>query len=120
MRLIVNRGKILISVMLAFFAAPTLHAQNADMIVERDGNTIVLEPYAPNIIRVTLSKNKAAATEAAGYGFVGTPSMTGWTHEQASDGGDVFRSARLVIHLSPDHQDKSLLPKPMPLDDLNQ
>src|ERR1035441_1783014 len=120
MRLIVNRGQILISVMLAFFAGPILHAQNTGMIVERDGNTIVLEPYAPNIVRVTLSRNKAAATEAAGYGFVGTPAMTGWTHEQGSDGGDVFRSARLVVHLSPDHMDKSLLPKPMPLDDLNQ
>ena len=36
------------------------------------------------------------------------------------DGSDVFRSGRLVVHISPDHQDKALLPKPMPLDDLNQ
>src|ERR1019366_1613181 len=96
MRLIVNRGKILISVMLAAFAGLPLHAQNAGMILERDGNTIVLEPYAPNIVRVTLSKNRAAATEGAGYGFVGTPSMTGWTHEQDSDGNDVRSEERRV------------------------
>ena len=106
--------------MLAFFAGLTLHAQNAGVILERDGNTIVLEPYAPNIIRVTMSKDKEAATGTAGIGFVGTPSMTGWSHEQAPDGSDVFRSGRLVLHLSPDHQDKALLAKPMPLDDLNQ
>ena len=73
MRQIVIRGQILISVMLALFAVLTLHAQNASVILERDGNTIVLEPYAPNIIRVTMSKDKAAATGAAGIGFVELP-----------------------------------------------
>ena len=120
MRLMQDWGKVLTSVMLAAFAGVILHAQSAGMILERDGRTIFLEPYAPNIIRVTLSKTTATATASSGYGFVGTPAMTGWTHEQGSDGGDVFRSARLVVHLSPDHMDKSLLPKPMPLDDLNQ
>jgi alpha-glucosidase/alpha-D-xyloside xylohydrolase len=120
MALMVNRGKILISVVLAAFAGPALHAQNSGMILERDGNTIVLEPYAPNIVRVTLSKNKAAATEGAGYGFVGKPSATGWTLVQDSDGSDVFRSARLVVRVSPDHLAKPLLPQHMPLDDLNQ
>src|SRR5487761_2538481 len=120
MRFNLNCSKVLIPVMLAAFAGVMLHAQSAAVILDRDGRTIVLEPYAPNIIRVTLSKSKAAATEAAGYGFVGTPSMTGWAHEQGSDGSDVFRSGRLVVHVSPDHVDKSLLPHPMPLDDLNQ
>jgi alpha-glucosidase/alpha-D-xyloside xylohydrolase len=64
-----------------------------------------------------MSKDKAAATEAAGYGFVETPSMTGWTHEQESDGSDVFRSARLVVHLLclakiPSEIKMSLNPKP--------
>ena len=120
MNLVLNRGNILISVMLAFFAGSALHAQDSSMVVERNGNTIVLEPYAPNIVRVTLSRTSAAANAAAGYGVVGTPSMTGWSHEQAPDGSDVFRSGRLVVHISPDHQDKALLPKPMPLDDINQ
>jgi alpha-D-xyloside xylohydrolase len=120
MRLIVNRGKITISMMLAASAGLTLHAQNAGMILERDRNTLVLEPYAPNIVRVTLSKNRAAATGGPGYGFLGTPSINGWTHEQDPDGSDVFRSARLVVHVSANQLSKSLLPQRMPLDDLNQ
>jgi alpha-glucosidase/alpha-D-xyloside xylohydrolase len=120
MRLIAACGKFFIVVIVALFAGLALHAQNSAIIIERAGNTIALEPYAPNIIRVTLSKTKAAATQAAGYGFVGTPSMTGWTHEQASDGADVFRSGKLVVHVSPGNLDKSLKAHPMPLDALNQ
>jgi hypothetical protein len=52
MRHMGNRGKVLIPAVLAALAGLALHAQHADMIVERDGNTIVLEPYAPNIVRV--------------------------------------------------------------------
>lgn len=120
MRLIVTRARILASVMLALFAGLAVHAQESNMTLERDGNTIVLEPYAPNIIRVTLSKTKAAATEAPGFGFVGTPSMTGWTREKGSAGDDVLRSERLVVSVSPDNVPESLLPHPMPLDELNQ
>jgi alpha-glucosidase/alpha-D-xyloside xylohydrolase len=95
-------------------------AQDNSFTLERDGRTIVLEPYAPNIIRVTLSKTKAEAAAAPGYGFVGTPSMTGWSHERDADGNDIFRSDRLVVNLSPDHLAPSLLPHGMPLDELNQ
>ena len=43
--------------------------------------------------------------------------MTGWSHEQSSDGYDVFRSGRMVIRVAPAN-----LPKPHPfkLDELNQ
>jgi len=95
-------------------------AQGNQLVLERDGRTIVLEPYAPNIVRVTLSKTRAAATGAAGYGLVGTPSMTGWAHERDAEGDDVFRSSRLVVHVSADHLPDSRLPHHMPLDDLNQ
>ncbi len=116
----VHQRRVLAWVLAVLCGGVTLAAQSSSVTLDRGGNTVVLEPYAPNIIRVTLSKTKDAATEAAGYGFVGTPSMIGWAHEQGSDGSDVFRSERLVIHVSPDHLDKSLLPHPMPLDDLNQ
>ena len=98
----------------------TVLAQDAKFVLARDGRTIVLEPYAPNIIRITLSKDNASAAAAAGYGLVGTPSMTGWTHEQDADGDDVFRSGRLVVHVSADHLPESRCPHAMPLDELNQ
>ena len=47
---------------------------------------ISLEPYAPNIVRVTMSTDRAAATGAPGYGFVAKPSAEGWTHERDAEG----------------------------------
>lgn len=95
-------------------------AQDTKLVLDRDGRTIVLEPYASNIVRVTLSKDKASAAGAAGYGLVGTPSMAGWAHQKGSDGDDVFRSGQLVVRVSADHLPKSRLSHTMPLDDLNQ
>ena len=60
--------------------------QASRFVIERNDRTIVLEPYADNIIRVTLSAAKSAALEAPGYGIVGTASMTGWTEELDADG----------------------------------
>lgn len=97
-----------------------LFAQDTSLVLDRDGRTIVLEPYAPNILRITLSKDKSSATGHPGYGFVGTPSMTGWSHTQGPNGDDVFRSERLVVRVSPDQLPPSRLSHPMPLDDLNQ
>jgi hypothetical protein len=36
-------------------------AQDTRLVLDRDGSTIVFEPYAPNIIRVTLSLHKQPA-----------------------------------------------------------
>jgi alpha-D-xyloside xylohydrolase len=94
-------------------------AQDNKFVLDRDGRTIVLEAYASNILRFTLSKDHATAAGAPGYGILGTPSMTGWTHEKDSEGNDVFRSSRLVVHVSAEHLPQSLLSQPMPLDDLN-
>src|SRR5208283_5113403 len=80
-------------------------------------NRFVIEPFGANIIRVTLTSEKAAALATPGYGIVGTPSMAGWTHEQDSAGYEVIRSARLLIRIAPKN-----LPPPqaMPLDELNR
>lgn len=95
-------------------------ARGSSFVLNREGRTIVLEPYAPNILRVTMSKTEALATAAPGYGFVGTPAMSGWTHETGSDGSEVFRSARLIVRLSSTSIPESQEPKSMPLDELNQ
>ena len=80
---------------------------------------ISLEPYAPNILRVTMSTDRAAATALPGYGFVAQPSAEGWTHERDAEGYDVYRSARMVVRLAPGDLPKDKLPQPMPLDALN-
>jgi len=56
----------------------------------------VLEPYAPNIIRVSLSLLKDQAKARAWVRFVATPSAQGWTR-QHSDQGEVYRSSRLLV-----------------------
>jgi hypothetical protein len=55
-------------------------------VIERGNRAIVIEPFGANIVRVTLSSEKAPALATPGYGIVGTPSMAGWTHEQDSAG----------------------------------
>jgi alpha-D-xyloside xylohydrolase len=94
-------------------------AQSKPLVLERDGRVISLVPYAPNILRVTMSSDKAAATSGPGYGFVGEPSPEGWAHEREADGTEVFRSSRLVVRVAPANLPKEKLPQPMRLDDLN-
>jgi alpha-glucosidase/alpha-D-xyloside xylohydrolase len=91
--------------------------QASRFVLDRNDRTIVLEPYADNIVRITFSTAKSAALGAPGYGIVGTPSMTGWTQEREPDGYDVIRSGRLIIRVAPEN-----LPPPhaFPLDALNQ
>jgi alpha-D-xyloside xylohydrolase len=110
----------LLAISLGSVGGTSVLAQVSSLVLNRDGRTIVLQPYAPNILRVTMSKTETEATTAPGYGFVGTPSMSGWTHQTEPDGGEVFRSGRLIVHLSPANLPESQEPHPMPLDDLNQ
>src|SRR6188472_961852 len=76
-------------------------AQSSPLVLERNGRTISLEPYASNVLRVTMSIDRAAATGAPGYGFVAPPSAEGWTHERNAEGYDVYRSARMVVRVTP-------------------
>ena len=94
-------------------------AQSGPLVLERDGRTISLEPYAPNILRVTMSTDREAATGAPGYGFIAQPSAEGWTHERDAEGYDVYRTARMVVRVAPGDLPKDKLPRPMPLDPLN-
>lgn len=95
-------------------------AQSTPFVLERKGRVVSLEPYAANILRVTMSIDKAAATSAVGYGFVAKPSAEGWTRERDADGNEVFRSSRMVVRVAPADLPSDKLPQPMPLDELNR
>ncbi len=85
------------TVLLAILACSAVPAAAQSRLVLKRGNaTVALEPYAPNIIRVTLSLSKAEATGAPGYGFVAKPTAAGWTHSRTTR-ADVYRSSRLVV-----------------------
>jgi alpha-D-xyloside xylohydrolase len=90
-----------------FLCFGTARAETPAVLVTRDGSTIVLEPYAPNVIRVTLSLKKDSAQAAPGYGFVATPAADGWTHQQG-DQGDVYQSSRMVVTVGVNHPGKPM------------
>jgi alpha-D-xyloside xylohydrolase len=69
--------------------------------LDRKGETIVLEPYAPNILRVTLSLQKDHALASPGYGVIGTPSAAGWTAAETPQ-ANVFQSGRIVATIDKD------------------
>jgi alpha-D-xyloside xylohydrolase len=81
------------------FGSVTLLAEQPGVVLERESSTIVLEPYALNIIRVTMSTLKDQAVSEPGYGIVAKPSDTGWTHE-ATAAGDTYRSTRLNVFIA--------------------
>ncbi len=70
------------------------------LTLQRGAATVVVEAYAPNIVRVTMSLDKARALAAAGYGIVARPQSEGWTAESGAS-GDVLKSSRMVVSVAP-------------------
>ncbi|GLQ87439.1 glycoside hydrolase family 31 protein [Dyella flagellata] len=95
-------------------------AQDVPLVLQRDGRTISLEPYAPNILRVTLGVDRAAVMNRPGYGFEAKASAQGWTHTRDAAGGDIYRSAKMVVRVAPADLAPDQLPQAMPLDALNR
>jgi alpha-D-xyloside xylohydrolase len=69
--------------------------------LKRGGSTVVLEPYAPNIIRVTLSLNRGPALAGPGYGIIGTPAAAGWGATETAR-ASVYQSGRIVATVDKD------------------
>jgi alpha-D-xyloside xylohydrolase len=85
-----------LSTIVMTLSAGAAGAQPTAVVLERDGSTIVLEAYAPNVVRVSLSLDRKEALAGPGYGFVAAPADQGWTHEKTPD-ADVYRSPRMVV-----------------------
>src|SRR5258708_25030598 len=49
-------------------------AEPAPLVLQRDGSVIVLDPYAPDILRVSLSPGTGEAMGTPGHGFFPAPS----------------------------------------------
>ena len=82
----------------AFLLSPVIRAQQLSL--SRDNATVLVEPYAPNIVRVSISLRREDALAAPGYGIVATPTPTGWIAGSETS-GDTLRSDRLVVTVSP-------------------
>ena len=88
----------------ALFFCGTAMAQQT--VLTRNNATVVLEGYAPNIIRVTMSLDNVYAIKSPGVGITATPETSGWTRDNGAD-GDSFRSERMVVHISPENHGKA-------------
>jgi alpha-D-xyloside xylohydrolase len=86
----------------AFILAATVgtHAQTG-MVLSRGEATVTVEPYAANIVRVTLSLRKEEALGRPGYGITATATNNGWTREAGAN-GDVLRSTQMIVTVQPE------------------
>ena len=91
--------------LMGLLAAPSFAQDSTQrLMLDRKGETIVLEPYAPNIVRVTLSLKSEPALAAPGYGFVATPAASGWSASK-TEWADVYKSAGMVVTADRPHGD---------------
>ena len=105
-----RRGSKLLYIAVILFSSVVLEAQDTKLTLNRDDSTIVLESYAPNILRVTLSLSPKAALAGPGVGLVASPANSGWSASQTAK-ADVFQSARIVATV-----DRDLPPARPPLE----
>ena len=78
-------------------------ASAQQLSLSRGEATVLVEPYAPNIVRVSMSLRREDALAAPGYGISAKPLPAGWA--VASNGtGDVLRSSRMVVTIAPEHK----------------
>jgi len=74
-----------------------LSVESGRVVLTRYHTTLLLQPYAPNIIRVSISRLKPYALAAPGYGISAKPNAHGWKFAPGSGGG-TYRSSRCGIH----------------------
>lgn len=93
-----TRMRLLGQATVAAAAIALAQPASADPIatLDRYGSQVAIEPYAPNIVRVTLSLDKDKADAAPGYGVIAKPDAAGWTH-RVENGADVFASGTLTL-----------------------
>jgi alpha-D-xyloside xylohydrolase len=77
-------------------AASAITVENGRVVMTRDQTTLVLEAYAPNIVRVSISRREPDALAAPGYGIIAHGDAAGWRLEHTPN-GESYRSADLAV-----------------------
>ena len=95
-----SRSACVCGMVWSLLLAAAVHAQSAasggPQVLTRGDETVVVDPYAPNIVRVTLSLRRDDALAAPGYGIAAKPSATGW-RQTHSEREDIFASPELTV-----------------------
>jgi alpha-D-xyloside xylohydrolase len=68
-------------------------------LLDRNGSVVSVEPYAPNVVRVTIALDKGLAGNAPGYGISAKSNAAGWTHSAGQ--GDRFTSSAMNVTVEP-------------------
>ena len=76
----IARHVISLSLLSALMAASSIRAQQLSL--SRDNATVLIEPYAPNIVRISISLRREDAFAAPGYGVIAAPAFTGCDGQQ--------------------------------------
>jgi alpha-D-xyloside xylohydrolase len=72
-----------------------------ELKLSRGSATVLVEPYAPNVVRVSISLSKEYAFAAPGYGVLAKSQSAGWIAE-TGPAGDILRSSRMTVSVSPE------------------
>jgi alpha-D-xyloside xylohydrolase len=72
--------------------------------IERENQFVSIEPYAPNIIRVTLSTLPGQVDSSPGPGFIASPAEAGWRHTTNAGGADVYTSEQMSVTVAPGYK----------------
>ncbi|MBW8911084.1 MAG: alpha-glucosidase, partial [Sphingomonas sp.] len=89
-------GRTLVGLSAFLLAGSALAAPLAT--VDRNGSLVSVEPYAPNIVRVTIGLDHDQAGGAPGYGIVAKSDAAGWSHANGQAGDD-FASGALKVRV---------------------
>jgi len=84
----------------------TASVQANRVVLTKGKTTVVLEPYAPNIGRVSISRIKDDALAAPGYGILARPNVSGWRYEETPE-GDAYGSSELSVMIPGPPQEHS-------------
>jgi len=87
-------GPAALTTALMFAATPALADPLATL--NRNGSYVSVEPYAPNIVRVTIATEQDRAAAKPGYGITGRSDAAGWTHGTLAT-GDTFGTAAMTV-----------------------
>ncbi len=100
---------IFLAAIAVFAITNPTRAQEPPVVLDRGGSAIVLEPYAPNIVRVTLSTERKYALMPPGFGFVASPVAAGWSRQDTA-GSTTYRSDRMVVSVGANRSGRPPLP----------
>jgi alpha-D-xyloside xylohydrolase len=102
-----NKPLLVLLCVIVLHGAP-VRAQK--LILDRGEATVLIEPYAPNIVHVSLSLNKADALASPGYGIDAKPMPEGWT--VGKEGlQETLRSSRMIVSVSPPAKPNAPMPE---------